>query len=166
MAERVLVAYATKTGSTTGVAEAIGAKLVERGFEVDVKPLCDCGALEGYDDFVLGSAVNGGQWLPDAVAFVDNNRDVLSQRPVALFCVHAMNAGDAEKATRRRHAYLDKVRPLVSPVDEAYFLGQGPTSAETSGFARWAFRAFGGAGEGDLRDWEAIDEWAGQVLFH
>ena len=39
MAKRVLVGYATRTGSTVGVAEAIGKTLGERGFDVEVKPL-------------------------------------------------------------------------------------------------------------------------------
>ena len=44
--------------------------------------------------------------------------------------------------------------------DEGYFLGKGPTAEDSSLITRWAFRAFGGSGEGDCRDWDRIREWA------
>jgi len=163
MTKRVLVGYATRTGSTVGVAEAIGESFGQRGFAVDVKPLRERPSLEGYDAVVLGSAVNGGAWLDEAVSFAETNRAALAKVPVAAFCVHIMNAGDDAKATKRRLAYLDKLRTVVSPTDEGYFLGKGPTAEDSSLIMRWAFRAFGGSGEGDCRDWEKIRAWAAQA---
>ena len=160
MSKRILVGYATRTGSTVGVAEAIGATLAERGFSVDVRPLKERPSLAGYDACVLGSAINGGAWLPEAMRYLEANRATLETLPTAVYCVHIMNAGDGEKARRKRNAYLGKVRDLVTPVDEGFFLGKGPTAEETSLIARWAFKAFGGAGAGDCRDWEKIRGWA------
>lgn len=160
MGGRVLVGYATRTGATTGVAEAIGETLAARGFAVDVKPLRERPVLEGYDAVVLGSAVNGGNWLPEALAYVESHRDALKKVPVAAFCVHIMNMGDDDKSRTRRVAYLDQLRTMVEPVDEGFFAGVGPTAKDTSLIARWAFRAFGGGGEGDCRDWDKIRAWA------
>ena len=39
MADRILVAYATRYGSTAGVAEAIGDELSKAGEQVDVLPV-------------------------------------------------------------------------------------------------------------------------------
>lgn len=163
MSKRVLVGYATGTGSTTGVAEAIGEALGERGFSVDVKPMKQLTSVQGYDAAVLGSAVNGGQWLPEAIAFLEANRQELQQVPTALFCVHAMNCGPDLKKTKRRLAYLDKERAIVTPVSEGFFAGVGPTRANTNAIARWAFRASGGDVEGDGRDWDAIAAWAQRI---
>lgn len=163
MSGRVLVGYATRTGSTIGVAEKIGEVFGKRGFNVDVRPLRERPEVDGYDAVVLGSAVNGGAWLPEAVDFVATNRAKLSEIPTCVFCVHSMNGGADEKQTKKRLAYLDKVRSLVTPVDEGFFLGKGPDPDDTSLIARWAFKAFGGSGEGDMRDWDKIGSWAEQA---
>jgi menaquinone-dependent protoporphyrinogen oxidase len=163
MSKKILVGYATRTGSTIGVAEAIGRSLSERGFLVEVKPLREHPKVEGYDAVVLGSAINGAAWLPEAVSFLRSNASAVSGVPFAAFCVHSMNGGDNDKQTKKRLAYLDRVREVVRPTDEGFFLGKGPDPEDTSLIARWAFKAFGGSGEGDMRDWDKIGAWAGQV---
>jgi menaquinone-dependent protoporphyrinogen oxidase len=145
------------------VAEKIGGTLGARGFSVDVAPLKERPSLDGYNAVVLGSAVNGGMWLPEAVTFVEVNQAALGAVPTAVFCVHMMNLGGDEKSARKRLAYIDSVRKLITPADEGYFVGVGPLSEDTSLIARWAFRAFGGGGEGDCRDWDKIRDWAQQV---
>lgn len=163
VSKRVLVGYATGKGSTVGVAEEIGKALGERGYSVDVRPMKEQPALHGYDAVVLGSAVNGGQWLPEAVSFVEGNATALAELPVAFFCVHAMNLGDKEKAVAKRRAYLDRVRALVAPVAEGFFAGVGPLGEDSSKIALLAYRAFGGGAEGDCRDWAAIHGWAQEL---
>ncbi len=163
MSKRVLVGYATRTGCTTGVAEAIGAQLAERGYAVDVKPLKERPDVAGYDAVVLGSAVNGAAWLPEAVRFAESNSAALTRIPTAIFSVHIMNLGNDEKATGRRKAYTTAVHASVKPCSEAFFAGKGPDAVGTSLIARWAFKAFGGGGEGDCRDWDAIRGWARTV---
>lgn len=159
MGKRVLAAYATKNGSTAGVAEAIGRALAERGFEVDVKPVATSPAPDGYDAVIVGSAVNGGAWLPEGLQYVERHAAQLGTLPVAAFVVHGMNAGDGKEKTKRL-AYLDGVRKLVKLSDEGYFLGK---MDEMGTVARFAFKAFGGAGEGDMRNWDKISAWAKEV---
>jgi menaquinone-dependent protoporphyrinogen oxidase len=164
MPERTLVSYATHTGSTAEVAGVVGEELRNRGFEVHVAAVADAGSVHGYRAVVLGSAVNGGRWLPEAVEFARNNQATLRALPVAVFSVHIMNAGDDVRSRRKRTAYLDEVHRFIRPVDEAFFLGIGPDPKKDSWLARWFFRRFGGAGEGDCRDWNKIREWARGVL--
>lgn len=164
MSKRILVTYATRTGSTVGVASAIGETLSGRGFRVDVVPSKENPRLDGYDAVVMGSAINGAQWLPEAVEFVKQNRQALGRVPVALFTVHIMNLGDDPQSKKKRLAYLDNVRPLLKPVDEVYFAGLGSDPKKDSWLARWAYRAFNMGPEGDCRDWDRIRGWAKTIL--
>ena len=62
----VLVATASKYGSTAEIAEAIGRALRENGVAADVRPVDEVGDLSGYMGVVLGSAVYVGRWLEAA----------------------------------------------------------------------------------------------------
>jgi menaquinone-dependent protoporphyrinogen oxidase len=57
MRPRILVAYASRAGSTAEVAEVIGRVLREGGPEVDVCPVGAVHSLAGYDALVFGSAI-------------------------------------------------------------------------------------------------------------
>lgn len=160
---KILVAYATRAGSTTGVAAAIGETIARRGFAVDVKPIEENPTPDDYAVVVLGSAIQGAQWLPEAVAYVKQHQKALNKVQVALFCVHIMNLGNDERSEKNRLAYLEAVRPLVHPVDEGFFAGVGMNPDETPGIVRWVYRTFKIGGEGDCRDWGKIRGWADGV---
>ena len=57
MSKNVLVAYASKSGATAGIAEAIGAELRAHGHDVDVLDVNRVQDLARYDVVVLGSAI-------------------------------------------------------------------------------------------------------------
>ncbi len=48
MTTSVLVAYATKYGSTQEIAEAVGAVLREHGLRTEVRPVREVRTLDGY----------------------------------------------------------------------------------------------------------------------
>jgi len=85
MAKRILVAYASGTGSTGEVAEFIGQALGAEDVAVDVFPARQVADIEPYSAVVLGSSIRVGRWLPDAVQFVERHHDRLAQIPVAYF---------------------------------------------------------------------------------
>ena len=74
MNNRILITYATRTGSTAEVADAIGEVLASRGFVVDIKPMKEKPSLDRYNAVVLGSAIRLGSWLTESLDFIKENQ--------------------------------------------------------------------------------------------
>lgn len=158
MNSKILIAYATRAGSTAGVAQAIADVFCENGTAVDVRPIKDVTNVNEYQTVILGSAIRYGQWLPEAVQFVEQNQAALNAKPTAFFAVHLMNLGEDEASRKARLAYLDAARKLVAPQAEAFFAGVGDLS-KMSFLERLMSKSLKSP-EGDLRDWQAIRGWA------
>jgi len=164
MTNKILVAYATCTGSTRGVAEAIGKTLSEGGMTVDVLPMQEVKDLTLYRAVVAGSAIQDKKWLPEAVQFVRENRVELSRKPFAAFFVCmtlAMHNGENYRPFVSD--FLAPVRAMVKPVSEGLFPGALDISKVPTLKDRLMFRLsvlFGVWKEGDHRDWKAIHAWA------
>lgn len=159
---RILLAYATRCGSTTEIGEAIAGDLRSRNYAVDVLPVADVKNLGGYRAVFLGSAVREGRWLPEAVTFLRQSSETLTKLPTAFFTVHMRNRGSDEKSVKARLAYLDPVRKIVRPNVEAFFAGKLDSSRLGFG-ARMIIKVMG-AQDQDLRDWPVIHSW-GKTVF-
>ena len=157
MNKRILITYATRAGSTSEIAAALGETLAERGFSVDVESVKTNPSLNNYDAVILGSAVRMSNWLPEMVDFIKKNQEALNQIPVAFFTVHMLNLGEDEVSRAARLAYLNSVRPLLSPVDEAFFAGK--IDLETLSFVDRLMVKMVKSPIGDFRDWAEIRTW-------
>lgn len=85
MTTKVLVAFASKHGSTRSLAQAIGGSLHAHGCVVRVLPAGLVHTLDGYDAVVVGSAVYHGHWLWEGRRFLKRVHPELTGRPVWLF---------------------------------------------------------------------------------
>lgn len=164
MPDKILVAYASRLGSTAEVAEAIGKTLRDGGVQVDVTRMQDVTDLTPYTAVIAGSAIRGKQWLPEATQFMRQHQAVLRHKPFAAFLVCltlAMKNG--EKYRPHVATFLDPVRAQVKPVSEGLFAGVLNIRRIESFSNRFKFRLsvlFGVWQEGDHRDWDAIRAWA------
>ena len=164
MPNKILVTYASRLGSTAGVAEAIGKTLTENGAEVEVRRMEDVTDLTPYNAVVAGSAIRGKQWLPEAMQFMQAHQAELRQKPFAAFLVcMTLAMSNGEKYRPHVATFLDPVRALVRPVSQGLFAGVLDIGKISSFSDRLKFRIsvlFGVWKEGDHRDWNAIREWA------
>ena len=122
-AKKVLVAYASVTGSTGGAAEIVARTLAGQGAAVEVHPLQNVASLAGFDAVVLGSAIRGSKWLPEASTFLQANREQLSKVPTAFFTVCLTMAYKSGAAQAKVSEWLASERALLPPVAEGYFAG-------------------------------------------
>ncbi len=166
MNERILVTYATMSGTTAQIAAAIADTLASRGFSVDVKPVKENPSLQSYQYVVIGSAIRCSKWLGEAVKFVKKNQAQLNGIPVALFSAHLWNLGEDEASRAEREAYTAELRQLLPGAQEAFFAG-AIDLAKLSFFDRAGLQAGAkdaGISLDDQRDWDQIRAWANAIF--
>ena len=164
---KILITYASRTGSTAEVAAEIAKALTGFGIPVDLHPMQDVKDLADYHAIVAGSAIQDRQWLPEAMQFLQTHRSTLAQKPVAIFtlCMTlAMKNGERYRPDVME--WLAPVRRITRPVSEGLFAGVLDISKIPSFSDRLKFRLsvlFGVWSEGDHRDWDAINSWVGEL---
>lgn len=166
MSNKILVTYASRTGSTAGVAEAIGAALAAHGAEVDVRPMEEVSDLSPYRAIVAGSAIRDRQWLPEAMAWAQTHRAELARKPFATFLVCMTMSVKKESYRQGVREWMAPVRALARPVSEGFFAGILDLAKVPTWRQRLAFRIsilLGIWSEGDHRDWAAIRAWADEL---
>jgi len=72
--ETILVTYASRAGSTAGVAKAIGQVLKDNHFNVDVLEMKDVETIESYMAIVAGSAIQAGKGLRELCHWLELTR--------------------------------------------------------------------------------------------
>ncbi len=166
----VLVAYATKYGATGEIAERIAGRLRASGLDAEAQPVGAAGDLSGYEAFVIGSAAYMGRWLKEAAGFVRRNRAALAGRPVWLFSSGPLGteATDAQGRDLRELAEpkeFAEFREAIGPRGTRVFFGA--LDPGRLGLRDRLVRAMPAGRallpEGDFRDWQAIEAWAGQI---
>jgi menaquinone-dependent protoporphyrinogen oxidase len=163
MTDRVLVAYASRMDSTRGVAEAIGKSLTASGYAVDVLSVTEVKSLEGFTGVVLGSAIQAGVWLPEALQFISKFQAQLKKVPVAAFLVCMTLAMKKQQYREHVASWMQPIRSQLKPVSEGLFAGALDLKKLPSIGDRIKFKIsvlLGVWGEGDHRDWAEIEAWA------
>jgi menaquinone-dependent protoporphyrinogen oxidase len=162
MSASVLVAYATRYGSTQEVAEAVAATLRERGLAVDIQPMRDVRTLDQYRAVVLGAPLYMFHWHKDALHFLERYRTALTTRPVAIFALGPFHA--EEKEFQEVRGQLDKELakfPWLTPAAIEIFGGKFDPEKLT--FPHNLVPALKKMPASDIRDWTAICAWANDL---
>jgi menaquinone-dependent protoporphyrinogen oxidase len=164
---KILVTYASRTGSTAEIAQAIGKTLAENGAQVDVRPMQEVQDLTPYSAVVAGSAIRKSKWLPEAAQFIQTHRAELAQKRFAEFTVCITLAMSNTKQYRAAVAqWVAPVRALVTPLSEGFFPGvldfsKLPVNLDTLQLRlAVAMRIFP---RDDRRDWNVVRAWAESI---
>ena len=155
---KILIAYASRRGSTAEIAQAIGSELEALGNTVEVAEMKGIRSVGGFRAVVIGAPVYLARIGKDISAFVARFGSDLSPVPVAAFAVGIApvdpRVGSVEDALGQLRAVLAPVKPVAITM----FAGR-------LDLARMSFieRTLTGAMKvltGDFRDWDAIRAWA------
>ena len=156
---RVLVANASRHGSTREIADAIAAELRAAGFDVDVREVGGVVDVDPYDVVVLGSAVYAGRWLPEAHRFAERHRAKLAAVPLWLFSSGPLGS-DGPEPDGDPHRVADLVRAYGA---RGHRIFPGKLDRSALGLGERLVATMVGAPEGDFRDWGAIRGWARSI---
>ena len=156
---KILLTSSSRHGSTDEVAGVIAQRLREARIEVDQAHPEDVASVEGYDAFILGSAVYMTKWTNEAVDFTKRFREVLAGKPVWAFSVGLSGVADGQAADPLR---IGPVLLALEPEDHICFAGRFDPSSLS--LRERSIARLGGASEGDYRDWTQVTEWADAII--
>ena len=184
---KILVTYATNSGTTAEVAKAIMDEIQKSGAQVELLPIAEVRELASYSAVVLGAPMIMG-WHRQAMQFLRKNKKALTSMPLAVFvtCTSLTKAGqmdipgipvsldealpkppkNAGRLTFKERYSLpaNYVRPILracpgKPVSVGIFGGR-----LDYGRMQWWAMIFVililQAQAGDKRNWQIIREWA------
>ncbi len=162
MSASILVAYATRYGSTQEVAETVAATLRESGLEVDLEQLRQVHSIDQYQAIVIGAPLYMFRWHKDALNFLSRFHTILITQPVAIFALGPFHANEEEfqSAREQLEKELEKF-PWLHP--KAIEIFGGKFDPEKLTFPHNLVPALKKMPASDVRDWTTIRAWANQL---
>jgi menaquinone-dependent protoporphyrinogen oxidase len=189
--KKILVTYATMSGSTAEVAEKVAREIEESGMQVEILPLEKVGDLSAYQAVVIGAPMMMG-WHNAARKFLAKHRAAFRRIPLATFAtgMSLTSAGETEicgapvfidetlaktvekagrpslkeRFTNINHyaAPIIKAAGPSHPVSVAFFGGRLEYSRLKLPALLFVMLIVQ-AKPGDRRNWQAIRSWAGSL---
>jgi menaquinone-dependent protoporphyrinogen IX oxidase len=109
---------------------------------------------------VVGAPVNGMQWLPEAPAFIQAQREALSKMPVAYYLLSVVMSGGRASLQASMPKRFDAASAIVKPFATACFGGK--MEAAPPAILRVLFGLKKDCPR-DGRRWETIEAWAKMI---
>jgi menaquinone-dependent protoporphyrinogen oxidase len=155
--EPILIAYATRGGTTQKVAESIGHALRNQGILVEARPVEQVKNLSPYRAVIMGSGTREERWLLEAEHFVRDHREALSKLPTTFFMVYTALLGEFPNRVDEVLAQLSQVRQSVEPLEVAI------VSRDIQAMPPRLLVNAKQLPKGQWGGWEALESWAKKV---
>jgi menaquinone-dependent protoporphyrinogen oxidase len=163
MSPSILVAYATSSGSTEEVAQAIAETLRAAGVEVEVQPAKKVKTLAGYRAVALGAPLYMFRWHADGRNFLGRHRAALAALPIAIFALGPFHNKEDEMRGAREQLDKELVKfSWLQPAAVEVFPGRFDPAKLC--FPYNLIPALKKMPPSDERDWDAIRAWAAAAV--
>jgi menaquinone-dependent protoporphyrinogen oxidase len=164
MTASVLIAYATRSGSTAEIAQAIGAALHEAGLDSEILPVSRVESLAGRSTVILGAPLYMGRFPKRFYTFLVENRAALAATRCWCFVVGPTRnePDDFEGARKQAHKQLHRYG-WFHPVDVHIFGGRWQMQLLPFPFSlalHLPGNPLAKIPASDIRDWSAIHDWS------
>lgn len=153
----ILIAFATRGGTTQKVAENLARALREHQTLVEVRPIEQVRDLSSYRAVVVGSGMRDEKWLPEAVRFVREHQQALKQVPLVYFLVYSDLLQAFPQRVEEVLGHLSEVRQTVEPLEVAIF-SRDPTSLPPQMQVNTKAMP-----DGPWGNWDSLQNWAGRL---
>jgi menaquinone-dependent protoporphyrinogen oxidase len=164
MEEKILVAYASSSGSTQEIAEVVADTLRSNKMTVDLLPMRNVRTLDGYSAVVLGTSIYMFHLHKDAHHFLSQHRKALTGGlPTAVFAGGPISNGDEKEWQDVRSNVEQELARYAwfTPISVEIVGGKfDPTKLRLPWSLLPALRNMPAS---DLRDWVAIRAWADRI---
>jgi menaquinone-dependent protoporphyrinogen oxidase len=153
----ILVATASRHGSTHEIGDEIAQNLREAGHAVERLEIEEESAPGRYDAAIVGSAVYMGKWLTGACRFVERNHKTLNAVPLWLFSSGPI--GPDTPALDTKH--IEQTLGVTATLEHRIFRGKLDTSV--LGFGERLAVQLVRTPDGDFRNWDEVRDWAHEI---
>lgn len=159
-AKKVLVTYATMSGSTQEIAEFVLSELEQQGCTAEIQPCRIVNHLNAFSAIVLGAPLYMFHLHKDALRFLARNHKALSALPVALFAggLYVSNTEEDRQEVQQQMTVELAKFPWLTP--SSLLLVGGRFDPALLRFPYNLIPALKQSEPSDLRDWNSIREWA------
>jgi len=155
----ILVAVASRHGSTFEIAEAIAEEMRAASHSVDLRNTVEIDNLAPYDAAVVGSAIYMGKWLPEATHFVERNDAKLASIPVWYFSCGPLGQDDPRPHGDPPH--IAELLQVTGAKGHRVFVGK--LDKQVLDLSERLIASLVRAPAGDFRDWAAIRGWGREI---
>ncbi|MDO5673189.1 MAG: flavodoxin domain-containing protein [Actinomycetaceae bacterium] len=156
---KILLAVASKHGTTAELATWIASRLEEQGFEVMQAKAQDVTSLAGIDAIILGSAVYLTKWMDGAYRFIKTFEAELRRIPTFAFSVglSRTKSGGVQDPSR-----VGPVLLTIEPIKYKTF--KGALDPAKLNLRERTIAKLGGAYEGDFREHDEVNAWTDEIV--
>jgi menaquinone-dependent protoporphyrinogen oxidase len=157
MKEKILVAYATKSGSTGDIAGTVAETLRENGKDAEAREISDIFDISPYTTIIIGSPIYHHKVLPDIMPFVRDHQNMLREIPVLAFLTGYTLVDISPERKKAASRAFDEIRNYIEIRETGYFAGK--VSDDGFNLREKAAMKMEGIKPGDFRNKTAVRAW-------